>query len=59
MLKENITKNLCEKRKRKKAQGIKKAQKAFRDAVMRGEALPVRGGQKFKGKRFVKQISAN
>lgn len=69
LLKDNFQKELakreyyekpCEKRKRKKAQGVKKAQKAFRDAVMRGEALPpVRGGQKhLKGKRSLNKYRA-
>ena len=69
LLKNNFQKELakreyyekpCEKRKRQKAQGVKKAQKAFRDAVMRGEALPpVRGGQKhLKGKRSLNKYRA-
>ncbi len=69
LLKDNFQKELakreyyekpCEKRKRKKAQGIKKHQKAFRDKIMRGEALPpVRGGQKhLKGKRSLNKYRA-
>lgn len=62
LLKDNRQKELAKrefyekptaKRKRIKAQGIKKHQKAFREKIMRSEALPpVRGGQKhLKGKR--------
>jgi len=69
LLKDNFQKELakreyyekpCEKRKRKKAQGIKKAQKTFREKVMRGEAMPpVRGGQKhLKGKRSLNKYRA-
>ena len=47
------------KKKRKKAQGVKKAQKAFQMHA-RGEALPpVRGGQKhLKGKRSLNKYRA-
>ncbi len=69
MLKNNFQKELakreyyekpCEKRKRQKAQGIKKREKAMRDKIMRGEALPpVRGGQKhLKGKKSLNKYRA-
>ena len=69
LLKDNFQKELAkrefyekpsQKRKRKKAQGVKKHQKAFREKIMRGEALPpIRGGQKhLKGKRSLNKYRA-
>lgn len=69
LLKNNFQKELAKreyyekptaKRKRQKAQGIKKHEKAFREKIMRGEALPpVRGGQKhLKGKRSLNKYRA-
>jgi|TARA_B110000444_G_C18731854_1_gene543667 small subunit ribosomal protein S21 len=69
LLKDNFQKELAKreyyekptaKRKRQKAQGIKKHEKTFREKIMRGEALPpVRGGQKhLKGKRSLNKYRA-